>query len=145
MRVLSKLFVLCVALAAQSGWAGEIRTSLQVSATVVERASVTIRGVPAPVTITEADLARGYVDVERTFSLLSNSRQGVRLHLYPRVGLARQIDVHGLASVLHMHEMDVEVIQPASEALQLRFRLWLQPAAVPGEYPLPVHLTVVAI
>lgn len=144
MRAPYTLLVLCSALAAPGGWAAEVRTSMLVSATVVAHASVETVGSAAGVTVTDADLRRGFVDVTRTYQLRSNTRQAL-LQLHPRVGLTRQIDVAGLSSPLQISDTSVEILQPATEQLRLRFRLWLQPAAVVGEYLLPVHLAALAI
>jgi hypothetical protein len=142
MRTICTLLLLCSALAAPGAWAAEARTSMLVSATVVAHASLETVG--SAVSVTEADLKRGYVDVSRTYRLRSNTPRTL-LQLHPRVGLTRQIDVLGLASPLQISEASVEILQPARDLLQLQFRLWLQPDAVAGEYPLPVHLAALGI
>lgn len=145
MRHALNLLLLCAALPVQGSWAADVRTSIPVSATVVAHAGIMALEGAAPVTITAADLARGYVDVDRRYRLRSNSSRGLLLQLYPRVGLARRIDVSGLPSSLAIGDTNVEVLRPANEELQLRFRLWLEPLAAPGEYPLPLHLAATAI
>jgi len=47
-------------------------------------------------------------------------------------------------SPVEINETSVEVMQPATQHLRLQFRLWLQPGAAVGEYPLPVHLVALA-
>lgn len=145
MRATFILVVLCSAFAAQSGWAGEVRSSMQVSVTVLAHASVETLDSAGGITVTEADLSRGYLDVSRTYRLRSNTPRGALLQLHPRLGLARQIDVTGFPSPLQIRDTSVELMQPATERMRLSFRLWLQPEAVAGDYPLPVHLAALAI
>jgi hypothetical protein len=145
MRYLYTLLVLFSLCAVQGSWAGDARTVIAVSATVLPHASVVATNGAASVTITSADLARGYVDVDRSYRLSSNSARGLLLQLYPRTGLAWRIDVAGLPSLVQIGDTHAEVLRPANEELHLRFRLWLQPLATPGAYPLPVHLAAVAI
>jgi len=145
MRHIYILPALVLACAVQRGWADEARTAFSVSATVLPHASVIATNGAAHVTVTAADLARGFLDVDRSYRLRSNSARGLLLQLYPRVGLTRQIDVSGLPSPLTLSDTNVEVLRPANEELHLRFRLWLQPLATPGDYLLPLHLAAVAI
>ena len=145
MRHVPTLLLFATVLHLQCGWAGDIRGSMHVSATVVAHASVAALDGAAPVTITAADLARGYVDVDRRYRLRSNSPRGLLLQLSPRVGLARSIEITGLPSALAITDTNVDVVRPGNEDLQLRFRFWLQPLAAPGEYPLPLHIAAIAI
>ena len=85
------------------------------------------------------------MDVTRTYQLRGNTPRAV-LQLHPRLGLTRHIDVAGLPAPLQINETSVEVIQLATHRLlRLQFRLWLQPDAVAGEYPLPVYVSALAI
>ena len=125
--------------------AGEARTLMLVSTTVVAHSSVEKVGSAAGVTVADADLKRGYLDVIRTYRLRSNAQRGVQLQLHPRVGLTWQIDVAGPTGPLQIGDTSVEVTLPATDQLQLHFRLWLRPDVVAGSYPLPVHLMALAI
>ena len=69
----------------------DVRSSMPVSATVVAHASVVALELRSAVTITAADLARGYVDVFRSYRLRSNTLAGLLLQLSPRVGLTRRL------------------------------------------------------
>lgn len=112
--------------------------SLQVSARVLPHAR--LDGDASGVSLTSTDVQRGYVDVARHYRLQTNSPERVVLQLNPRVGLTDAIDVAGLRAPLRMNGESVEVTQPLAREFTLRYRLWLNSAAVPGHYPLPVQV-----
>ena len=146
---LKMLITLTFALVAPPAWhaasAAESRASIQVLATVLPHASVESLIADSPVFVTTADIERGYLDVARAYQLRSNTTQGLLVQLNPRVGLARQIDIDGFGYRVQVNETNVEVRQPAKASLELRFRLWLQPGAAPGDYELPLHIAAIAL
>ena len=124
--------------------AGQERASFTVSAVVPVRVTLTALDQPAELAISAADLERGYKDVAATYRVSHNDRRGYLLSLSPRVGVTREVEVHGLAARQLMREESVEIVQPGppgSRELALGFRFVLDPAAVPGRYPLPVLVT----
>jgi hypothetical protein len=141
MRVPSKLVVLCLALAAQSGWAGEVRTSLQVSATVVAHARIETVAAGLPVTVVAADVVRGYVDVSRHYRMRTNAPERALIQLQPKTGLTQAIDVAGLGAPIRLVDSSVGIGRSLPREFDLSFRLWLEPGVVPGEYALPVQVS----
>ena len=121
--------------------AGQARASFTVSATVSARVTLTALDQPSALEISAADVERGYTDVAATYRVSHNDRRGYLLSLLPRRGLTREIEVQGLATTLVMADEPIELVQPGppgSHQLALAFRFVLDPAVVPGRYPLPV-------
>lgn len=112
--------------------------NLQVSIQVLPHAQ--LQADATPVSITAADVQRGYLDVSRHYRLQTNAPDRVVLQLNPRVGLTDSIDVTGFGSPVSMGNVGVEVTQRFARDFTLSYRLWLNAAATPGEYPLPVQL-----
>lgn len=128
--------------------AGEVRTQFAVTAYVPPRASIQAISEPAQISISEQDLARGYVDVAAVYRVSNNDPAGYVLRLAPRTGLTSSVEVSGLASRVVMRDDIVDVSQPSAlrpQQLNVSFRLMLDPAAVPGTYALPVHVAVFAL
>ena len=96
-----------------------------------------------PVQVTLADLQRGYVDVSRQYRLRTNAPERVALQLNPRLGLTTAIDINGLQAPLRMHEHGLEVTQPLAREFTLQYRLWLDAAAQPGAYELPLQVAAI--
>jgi len=112
--------------------------NLQVSAQVLPQAQLRVDA--SPVTVTAADVQRGYLDVSRQYQLRTNTPDRVVLQLNPRVGLTDSIDIQGFQSPLHMDDLGLEVAQPFEREFTLSYRLWLNAAATPGEYALPLQV-----
>jgi hypothetical protein len=112
--------------------------NLQVSARVLPHAR--LQADTSPVSITAADVQRGYLDVSRHYRLQTNAPDRVVLQLNPRVGLTDSIDVEGFRAVLHLQDSSLEILQPLAREFMLNYRLWLRAGALPGEYPLPVQV-----
>jgi hypothetical protein len=121
-----------------TAWAGSTSAALQVSVVVLPH--ISLQQDSAPVDITAADIQRGYRDVARRYVLRTNAPERVMLQLNPRLGLTSGIDINGLQAPLHMDQASVEVSAPAGAEFTLLYRLWLGPAAAPGEYQLPVQV-----
>jgi hypothetical protein len=97
----------------------------------------------SPVDITTADIARGYRDVSRRYTLVTNEPERVLLQLNPRLGLTDGVDIGGLRAPLRMADGTVEIGQPLAREFTLTYRLWLNAAAIPGSYALPVQVAAV--
>jgi hypothetical protein len=135
--------ILALATAAPA-MAGQGRASFTVSVVVPARVTLTALDQPSTLEVSAADVERGYVEVGATYRVTHNDRRGYLLSLLPRRGLTREIEVQGLPTALVMGDEPVELIQPGppgSHPLALAFRFVLDPAVVPGRYPLPVLVT----
>jgi hypothetical protein len=115
--------------------------TLQVSAVVLPHVRLQQDG--SPVVITAADIQRGYRDVARRYTMVTNEPGRVLLQLNPRLGLTDGVDIAGLRAPLHMADATLEVSQPFAREFTLTYRLWLNAAAQPGSYALPVQVAAV--
>jgi hypothetical protein len=132
------LLALVVALQSGTAQAETAAANLRVSARVLPHAR--LQADESPVSITAADVQRGYLDVSRRYRLQTNAPDQVVLQLNPRVGLADSIDIDGFQAPLRMTDSSLEIAQPFARDFTVSFRLWLGAAAMPGEYPLPVQV-----
>lgn len=99
-----------------------------------------LQTVAVPVTVTAADVQRGYLDVSRNYRLRTNAGDRVVLQLNPRVGLTDAIDVLGLQAPVRMGEASLETLPPLAREFTLQYRLWLKTGATPGNYALPLQV-----
>jgi hypothetical protein len=135
--------ILALATAAPA-MAGQGRASFAVSVVVPARVTLTAFDQPSELEVSAADVERGYAEIAATYRVSHNDRRGYLLSLLPQHGLTREIEVQGLATTLVMGDDPVELVQPGppgSHQLALAFRFVLDPAVVPGRYPLPVLVT----
>jgi hypothetical protein len=132
------LLALVAALHLGTARAETASANLLVSAQVLPHAQ--IRTDASPVSITAADVQRGYLDVSRHYQLKTNAPDRVVLQLNPRVGLTDSIDVAGFQSPLSLGDLGLEVTQPFAREFTLSYRLWLSAAVLPGDYALPVQV-----
>lgn len=124
--------------------AGQARASFTVSVVVPARVTLTVLDQPSALEVSAADVERGYAEVDATYLVSHNDWRGYLLSLLPRQGLTREVEVQGLDTTLVMGSDPVELVQPGppgSHQLALAFRFLLDPAIVPGRYPLPVLVT----
>lgn len=123
--------------------ADEARARFTVSAVVPKRVTLTVLEQPSQLALSVEDIERGYKDVTARYQVRHNDRNGYLLHLVPRVGLTRQIEVRGLAAEVVLGDADLAIRQASAGRLhdfELAFRFVLDPAARPGSYALPVHV-----
>ncbi|HQR24093.1 MAG TPA: hypothetical protein PL152_03330 [Steroidobacteraceae bacterium] len=128
--------------------AGESRTTFLVTAQVTPRVSLETLSEPAQFAVSEADAARGYVDVTATYQVRNNDPAGYVLRLEPRVGYASGVVVTGIAAPVTLFDETVEVIAPAAlstRMLTLTFRVALPLAAGAGDYPLPLRISAATL
>ena len=136
--------VALAALLASPALADQARARFTVSAVVPKRVTLTALEQPAQLTLTVEDIERGYKDVSARYQVRHNDPHGYLLHLAPRIGLTRQIEVRGLTSDVLLGDADLAIRQASAGRLhdfELAFRFVLDPAARPGSYALPVHVT----
>ena len=133
------------ALAAGAACADEARSTFRVSLVVPTRVALQALGEPASVTVTEADLARGYLDVPARYHVTLNDRRGYLLQIAHLGGVAREVRVSGLGGTFVVAGDTVAVHQRGQSFEQdvaLEFRLVLAPGAEAGRFDWPVALSV---
>lgn len=141
MRTLWLALVLVAALPLEVARADSATALLQVSVQVLPHAR--LETATLPVQVTPADVQRGYVDVARQYRLRTNSPERVVLRVDPRLGLTTAIDINGLQAPLRMRDEGIEVTQPLAREFTLRYRLWLEAAAQPGAYEMPLQVAAI--
>ena len=127
--------------------------SLTVSANVPKRASLKVSGQPSSVLITEADLARGYVDAPAPIqvAIQSNSPAGYMLVLAGQGDFVRQARMRGLESEVQVGANGGVIPQRSNgrgvlrATMELKFRFILAKSARQGEHPWPMQLSVVPL
>jgi hypothetical protein len=149
-RVFSFSFALAAFLAsALDVHAGSVSASLSVSVIVPARAVLSIESQPAGLQITEADVARGYVEAPGAslVRVRTNSPGGWLLEFQPLEGPYRALEVSGLGSTAQVSASGGWLAQPyAGKTLvtaSLGYRFFLSGDAQPGLYPWPVALTAI--
>ncbi len=124
--------------------AEKVSARFTVSASVLARVSLQAVDPPTLLTISGADITRGYKDVSASFDVRQNTGRGYLLSLTPRLGLASRVAVLGLDSTIELHDQSVEIYRnrPSGlERLVLTFRFVLEATARSGSYALPVLVT----
>jgi hypothetical protein len=119
---------------------------LRVTATVRPYLAVRLVSHPVQVEVTQADVARGYVDaVPLGVQVQSNSRAAYGL-MFERHGEAfSAASIEGLGSRLQVVSQGAITWRPESlhNALDFRVRLQLAPNLAPGRYPWPLQFSIV--
>jgi hypothetical protein len=126
-------------------------TAMTVRATVKRFASVRVAA-PQSLTISESDVARGYVDVGAPVQLTvqSNVPEGYTLVLQQHGDAVREAVVQGLPHALVVASSGTSVSRPAAgtgmwqEELQLRVRFALSPQARPGTHAWPLQISALS-
>jgi hypothetical protein len=110
---------------------------ITVSATVLKRATLDVSGQPDSLVLTEADIARGYVDAPPGLSIevRSNSPQGVMVGFIAESELVSGVEGGPLRLTGAARGVSVQVLRPS-------YRFMLSPAARPGVYAWPVRVSV---
>ena len=127
------------------------QAKLTVSATVLKRASLKVLAQPTSLTLTEADVARGYIEVPAPaqVAVKNNSNEGYMLVVANRGDFVRRLRVRGLGDEVQIGASGGFVRQPGgpvvTRVLDLGFRFELSESAQPGVYPWPVQLSVTPI
>jgi hypothetical protein len=131
---------------AQGSAGGEVK----VSATVRKHASLEVLAQPGAVQVTQADIARGYVDVPAPVQVAvkSNTQEGYLLVFDNHGDFFRQARVRGLPSDVQVGSAGGQVAQRAPGhgmsrvTLALAFRFELSPSTQEGVYAWPMQLSV---
>jgi hypothetical protein len=128
--------------------ADQAQARFTVSAVVPKRVTLTALEQPALLLLSVEDIQRGYKDVSARYQVRHNDPRGYLLHLAPRIGLTRQVEVRGLASEVLLGDEEVAIRQASAARrhdFELAFRFVLDPAAQPGAYTLPIHISATAL
>lgn len=118
---------------------------LQVSANVSPVARLEAAA-PAPLLITSADLARGFVDTPHPLRLrvYSNSRAGFALDVAAQSPWFTAVAIEGLDARVTLGAEGGTIVQRWQDApartLELRMRFQLEPGLPPGLYAWPLQL-----
>jgi hypothetical protein len=121
--------------------------SFGVSALVVARTWLEPVAEPAMIVLTEAELERGYKELDLRYRVHTAGTSRYLLNIAPRTGLADLIRIDGLGGPVELGDMDVTVLQETASnvsELRLRVRLELSSGLAAGSYPMPVRLSVSA-
>jgi hypothetical protein len=127
------------------------QASLQVSARIQRHASIRMAQ-PLSLTISEADVARGYVEVSAPVEVLvqSNVQEGYALAFECQGDGVLRAHVHGLQDALMVGSAGARSARPSAgpglwrETLQLRFRFDLTPQARAGQHAWPLHISMMS-
>lgn len=149
-----------LALAGLLGWAAStpahaagqgVQSQMRVTATVLRHTSVRLDA-PQVLTISESDLARGYVDVNKAVEVAvqSNVRDGYTLVLHQGGKHVREAVVQGPAGALVVGAGGGMLARPAAgsgmwrDTMQLRVRFKLSAQAQAGTYDWPLQISVIS-
>jgi hypothetical protein len=125
--------------------------AMPVSVTVIANAKMQTNYQAKQIKITEADVARGYVDIAdaSSFSISTNSRSGYLMEFHPVTNLFDAVQVSGLGNPVQMGADGGTIIhrgsQHPNQSHELSFRFTLHQDAKPGSYPWPLMLSVRAL
>jgi hypothetical protein len=128
--------------------AGSTSAQLGVSAAVRAIASIERESDPAGLSISRADLRRGYVDAGTPIGLVvkSNSASGFAIDVVTLAPIATAIEIRGLGADVSLGPDGGTVVErwhrSQQRTLRLRMRFRLAPGIAAGEYPWPVRLAV---
>jgi hypothetical protein len=140
---------LVVAASVTAAGARDVHSDFSVSVMVRAVANLEIQSAPAGLDISNADLQRGFIDVDQPTQLTvrSNSPSGFALDvLTVAAPMVSSMVVEGLNSNLTLGAEGGTIVQrwqhPQAMNLSLKFRFALTPGLPPGNYPWPLRLTV---
>lgn len=149
-RVWLAASVMCAAAAGECAPAHQAaEAALSVRAVVQRHASVRLAQ-PASMTLSAADVARGWVEVVAPVDVLvqSNAPEGYTLAFARHGTQVRQVRVLGLQGELMVGAEGALTARPATgpgmwrETLRLRLRFDLAPDARPGEHAWPLNISM---
>lgn len=125
---------------------GSQTAEMQVSVRVIGRTVVSVDGQPASIELSPADVARGYVDVPSGLALRvrTNDRSGYVLRFEGLPSAFSKASVRWGANEVVLGNEERYLAQPYQQggtSVSASVRLYLAPAASPGAYPWPVHIS----
>jgi hypothetical protein len=131
--------------------ASQVSTGIGVSVNVVANAIVHSDYQAAQLSVSLADVARGYVDAPSgsRFSVRTNASDGYLMVFYPVGDLFESVQVSGLRTPVHFGREGGMAVQRglpmAGVVHDLNFRFFLNAHTLPGNYPWPLHLSARAL
>ncbi len=131
--------------------AGLASSTLAVSVTVIAEAKMQTRYQAAQLKITEADVERGYVEVQAAsrFSVSTSSRAGFFIEFHPVGNIFDSVQVVGLGRAFQLGVEAGTVImrgpQVPNQIHDLNYRFMLRSGTLPGDYPWPLQMSVRAL
>ena len=145
MRIIGTILITAVLAAPLS--AESISRELGVSAHVVGRTLLTMGARPSTITVTAADVSRGYLDLPRAvgFQIRSNVREGylVRFDALPEPFARAHVRWQQVHVVVGGGQ-EAWVAQPylkGGQAVEADVRLELSQSTAPGTYAWPLHIS----
>lgn len=126
--------------------ASSVSAQMTVSVKVIARAVMSIDNEPTDVLVTEADVARGYVDltVPMTINVRTNSRSGYLLQVSPVGGAFAAVDLNFDNSSIHVSTEEGMIVRPyraGGDTLSVNARLTLAPGTAPGRHATPFGIS----
>lgn len=141
--------VLALGLLAPAGAVLASELKMKVTAQVLKHSSLRVLSQPTSVTIAQADIERGFVEVTVPARVLvqNNSASGYQLLFSGHADFVRAVQVHGLGDAVEMPGDGGFVAQTGGRALgkavlDMRFRLMLSGSAQQGTYAWPMQLSI---
>lgn len=143
--LLSILIAAAMLLVGPAAFAGSSSATMQVSVSVIARAVLTVTSQPDVVTVTEADVARGYIDVATPISLVvrTNSRAGYLLQVDRASDAFSNVEITFGDAAMNVGDQ-AWISRPyvaGGESLVMRARVHLAAGAQPGAYPLAMAIS----
>lgn len=134
-----------------SAIAAQHSVAMSVSVTVIANAKMQTSYQTSQLQISEADVARGHIDVPTAlrFSVASNSQSGYLLAFNPIGNIFESVHVSGLDNIVELGADGGDIVQRGAQRKMqmhdLSFRFTLKPDTQPGNYPWPLALSVRAL
>ncbi|MGH8849471.1 MAG: hypothetical protein ACREYD_00600 [Casimicrobiaceae bacterium] len=121
-------------------------STMRVSANVLPYLRLHVLNQAATLSVTAADVARGYIDVQGGTDLMArtNDRNGFSLSFDARSNIFRKAQVSGLGGGLEIGPEGGLAHQPFTGnqmLMRLSYRFFLAPEVGPGNYPWPLQIS----
>lgn len=136
----------------QAEAAGSITQTIMVTARVAPWVKLNLEYQQMQLTVTPADVARGYVEVSTAsrFTVTTNNRAGYTLSFQPQADIFRSVAINGLGVSMEIGTGGGTVIQSGAEngiartLFELGYRFYLVEGVPPGSYSWPLSVSVSA-
>jgi hypothetical protein len=136
----------------QAEAAGSITQSITVTARVAPWVKLNLEYQQMQLTVTPADVARGYVEVSTAsrFTVTTNNRAGYTLNFQPQADIFRSVAINGPGVSMEIGTGGGTMIQSGAEngiaqtLFELGYRFYLVEGVQPGSYSWPLSVSVSA-
>ncbi len=131
--------------------AAQQSAAMSVSVTVVANAKMLTQFQATQLSVSEADVARGYLDVSAgsRFSISTNSHTGYVINFTPTNNIFDSVQISGLRNSVQLGSDGGSVVQRTpmvkNQSHELSFRFTLNQDVKPGNYSWPLLLSVRAL